>query len=862
MLYDSLLFQHGGGIFSDEERSPQNNQSATLVLGLGGVGIDALSALRGKIHHHLIPDNPHEMKPNYRGIQLLGIDTDEDYKRHLVDCRLADDEFFSLWDRALYERLRDKKSIKEDPRLNWMDIDNIHESIFLHNDFVVFRQLARYLLISKMDALEEVLVRKCTAALEAGGVACLEIHIITGLSGGTGGGCYLDLCYILQEICRRRGWNCIISGYFFLPDVVNCKPQLASNITAVRAYRCHAFAALKELNYHMDLRGAYDRFEQMYREDFRVQTQSPPVHLCYLISALDKNGAPLSDGYHRAIQTAADGIFSFLLPDDEEHLPLWGKLRCVLNGLEAMPRQYGANYCYHVLGTCAAEVPTALFRTYLATGLYLRFSEMFTQEAPVTKKTDICTFAQSLELSAQMVLNSLSPDIPALELPQMDWKVLAASFGPPMGYMNEEWADTGYHWLDHYRGKIEAVSHGLIQGLSSYDPTQADNNSLIGRLFRKLCELSTDPEFGPYYAASLLHNGYYDLIFFLDKEIHFLTEAYDSSGREQEVAKARFEERKDGFYADCSEANYESYKASVEEYFTLTAVNAKHQKAREILRRLKEQTEELYLRYFKPLVDMLHSLEDTFRENRTFLSHCEDEGAFSSAGVLQLVTLKDERAHLDEVIKRCPGEQLVRDFMTFLQCNSEVWLEGDPYRITGLIRRYMLSHSCMEMNIGFDKYLSDEYYRVVSCNGFSTIFRDEVIPFVYDNAFPRFPLRSAEDLDNSLGYGHIYVPLGNPGVYGEASGFCYRHSDLSVFEYKLSHQLRIYRRYGGLPLYAYSGIISMMKDYDDLREGTCGTGLHLYSYTRRGSDGSGMKDWARFLPVPIPYSLLKDLPPQ
>ena len=44
----------------------------------------------------------------------------------------------------------------------------------------------------------------------------VNIHIFSGLSGGTGAGCFLDVCYMVRHIA---GETANIFGYFFMPDV-------------------------------------------------------------------------------------------------------------------------------------------------------------------------------------------------------------------------------------------------------------------------------------------------------------------------------------------------------------------------------------------------------------------------------------------------------------------------------------------------------------------------------------------------------------------------------------------------------------------------------------------------------------------
>ena len=46
-------------------------------------------------------------------------------------------------------------------------------------------------------------------------------------------------------------------------------------------------------------------------------------------------------------------------------------------------------------------------------------------------------------------------------------------------------------------------------------------------------------------------------------------------------------------------------------------------------------------------------------------------------------------------------------------------------------------------------------------------------------------------------------------------------------------------------------------EYDKSKEKAAGVGAHLYAYTGRGEDGSGMKDWRNFLPSLMPTSKME-----
>lgn len=267
--YDSLLLNCGGGIINRSQQSKQYRGAAALAIGIGGTGVAALAELKQKVYQHLEPDNPDSPVPEYQHIQFLAIDSDPtDIAMMRGMARLdREREFFSINNPNLPATLRKKDLIKSNASLNWMDIDRIGDLMLLGNLPVCpIRQVGRYLLISRASNLISTIQAKCTQALEGMTGSELDVYIFAGLSGGTGGGCFLDTCYIVQKALEDMGraQSANVMGFFFLPDVVNSKPQVASQPATVKYYSSNGYAAMKELDYLMSLKDADDWFRQDY----------------------------------------------------------------------------------------------------------------------------------------------------------------------------------------------------------------------------------------------------------------------------------------------------------------------------------------------------------------------------------------------------------------------------------------------------------------------------------------------------------------------------------------------------------------------------------------------------------------------
>lgn len=296
----------------------------------------------------------------------------------------------------------------------------------------------------------------------------LDVYIFAGLSGGTGSGCFLDTCYIVQKALEGMGraQSAKVMGFFFLPDVVNSKPQVASQPAAVKYYSSNGYAAMKELDYLMSLKNADDWFRQDYGT-FKIETQEPPVNMCYLISAIKSDGSLVPDGFRYCINMAANYVMAYLAevqlpaasknaadgsstPATEYGLTMRGHLANVDNGVSGLPRMHGANLSYHILGAASAEIPMTQISTYMAAGFMRRFKEAVGKEQLQLKlsKAVVDDWVEDIGLTAQQVYNDVTHGCPDLMLPDISIGVM-----PPKGGGAAPWDTAARNWCSRCEGQ-------------------------------------------------------------------------------------------------------------------------------------------------------------------------------------------------------------------------------------------------------------------------------------------------------------------------------------------------------------------------------------------------------------------------
>ena len=208
-------------------------------------------------------------------------------------------------------------------------------------------------------------------------------------------------------------------------------------------------------------------------------------------------------------------------------------------------------------------------------------------------------WVQKLGLSINQVYNELVRNCDPLFLPEIERKELASYGIVQKGKAPKPWADPGNAWIDHCFGKRTQNRKALNGALGSFDPDKASSDSLVGRVFRKLCELCTDPEYGPYYAASLLSHQGYDLMSALDGAIRQAQEekatqelqlrGNGSGGYDEYVMQCSSD-----FYHHTNKKNYQRYVEAVQQWYLIYNRYNECDDLATTLRNLKNELSALY----------------------------------------------------------------------------------------------------------------------------------------------------------------------------------------------------------------------------------------------------------------------------
>lgn len=317
MVYKKLLLSEGGGIVSPFQQVNQSNDTANILVGLGGMGVECIRSIKTQVHTRIKPDKIGVESNTYSQIRFLGVDSDVHScgrygygSRKKENLELEDDEFLFIGvNKAPMPLLKN-------PELSWFNYENINIPHRLDMGAGGIRQVGRFLMMERSEEFIKKIKKVIYASKKNQNTPRVNIHIFAGLSGGTGSGCFLDVCYMVRSIAEHID-GLTIFGYFFLPDVLLTKVPYQS--VDVRSHIVkNGYAAMQELDYCMSLPENGGSFEQEYQEKRIISWNLRPVDICYVVSATDTNGHihGCGDKYGYVIDATTEHIMQLLVDSE------------------------------------------------------------------------------------------------------------------------------------------------------------------------------------------------------------------------------------------------------------------------------------------------------------------------------------------------------------------------------------------------------------------------------------------------------------------------------------------------------------------------------------------------------------------
>lgn len=858
-MYNKLLISAGGGIISPNQQSTQA-EAATIAIGCGGTGISCLREMKKEVFNKLKPDDDKSGIPNYKHVKFLAIDTDANSlgDTNALDTIDSNTEFFNISCPDISGLLTRITELKNSPHLKWLktaDRENGQDGLSILNASAGaggVRQIGRLLLLESSKEFTEQLTEIIKSALtDLPGDAPLNIHIFTGLGGGTGAGVFMDVCYLVQYVLKKEGLygRAQTCGFFFLPDVniSNAPTQQVKDYIKI-----NGFASMKELDYAMNYTSNGGKWNQQY-DGFKVETTDAPVKLAHLVTATASDGAIKDNAYSYAMRVVVDYVLEFMtkpyIPEGKNAsdgiFTIESHIANVNNCINMVPKKYGACYNYCVLGASNTYLPYKEITTYLASKIFESFNYL---NKTLPNGNDLDLFIQTNNLKYEGISRDLYSSVPAVNSYDVDINTLKDQCEG----IN---SDTIPALLCQMRDSIPKISNALtankknlLNGIENTVVEDAKNiSSLISRVKKVLLQIAADPAKGPYYAAAILHsNASMDLQNKIDGYIKQNTKELsyaraDLSLRDQDIANILRE------FQNSNKLNRKSkgsaYVAAVHSYFTQQAKIERITVLGDLLNEFKKQLEELYSGFFKTFTKVLDELSSTFKANLTTLSN--PTNTFDNYSE-PLMTISDLQESLDNSVKVMKIQSLLNHFIDDLINDEKSWISQDENKISAKVVSFFLSELTEFTQKTITDYLQIRFQTTDPNQLRKKIYNDIMIN-AHNKANPLFWSDASKyKISDACKIGYCSVPEISVEIQNAADDLTALDSSIKKRVIESTDRISIFEFLCGVPMFGYKGVSNYFGDY----QASPLTGAHLYEYTVEDHRDS------RKLPNIAPYSSL------
>ncbi|QRG67600.1 tubulin-like doman-containing protein [Brevibacillus choshinensis] len=827
----------GGGIVSDKIRV-DTIDNPMLVIGLGGTGIDALLRLKYQVNRRFKLPVDHlskKRKEKPDNIEFIAFETNEhDRNKKYKGIGLDPVTEFVLLSNPEIGGVLQNRSILEPYITEWLSPElTITDGI---SGASGVRQAGRLLLFTKITQVVQTIEKKVKMLCE-GTSKKLTVFLLSGISGGTGSGCFLDIAYIVRGILERDFGSAGVDkvntlGYLFTPDVNLSNKSLSSH---TRDYIMkNGYAALKELDYWMNADERGERFRQQYGSVLNVQSPMPPFNLCHLISATNLEGKALENAYDYCMNVTAENITNFMASEEKrsgEEFAIHDYISNIRTNINQMPKAYAANYQYNVIGASSAVLPIEEMTTYLAYRLFKKMEKMFTV-APTQEDAE--KFARKLGIDIDSISRKFEERVPE----------------PLPGYENSE----RMNYSNVISQQVVSVDHELEQGYLAKAREQyiKAKKQLPGELIAVFGDMIKrvflHPQQGPFYASRLIQS---DKGFCLMKMILSYVESLkanlESFPREiegaRETAHEKLGDARSAFISKEKKKNI-YIEAKINEY-QLLADQEKLEQMIEFYEELHRLLNAENNRIYSVFTEVLNTLNQIFEKNGDILINGGEESdrTGNKTYYWNIVNVPDIAKVIGNILEQKDADDLIRDFTSELLERSDQWVKEQELDIVSSISDFLSEKFGELITKSMEDFLVIKYGQDETLD---RIVERKIASKLDDEAIPVFHLSNHLGNMHFPSWGFVSVPLKAPAILKGIKNYqdtAISGSRFTVKESEVKNRIFWLNTKNGIPLFVYTPL----KVYEESYERTIlereGIGRHLVQTEKN--------NWA-YLPSPIP----------
>ena len=853
-MIDSLFIGNkDGGIISTITQAPQSD-APVVIIGLGGTGVDAISRLKTKLQREIKPDNEEDVtekgkEPKYKHIKFLGIDADKGW---LQSSGLTQGETLNIQNYNYNTIFAPDKinALKNQKELQWMSIDYISKHLPPHPDGAgAYRQFGRWLTIASANNIKMKINQVITQACLGRNGGALNVHIVSGISGGMGGGSFADVCYITRKVLDDLGFYAAkVFGYFVLPDANISKQGIIGNPVKSAHIQKNGIAALLEIEHLMNLKDSNEWFEQDYGS-FQIKTQRKFVDFCHFVSATNMNGVPVKKGYEYALNVISDYILAFLseeeVADGAAPISMISLHVCEIQSLSGIIQNYGCSQNYNLIGCTVGEIPKTQMATYLATQLFknLTISRQLPSNTQIQQE-----FVDYLKLSDSRFKELENQIGQCAAWEQITEDLVSQYFNQIKAHKNDNVLPNAM--INLVESSIRQRKGNLIQKRESMEKEmdsytyEAGASSIPGLALNKLIEIAEDPTKGPIYAYGMMNKTGADIFHYLDGRLNY----YKSQKHHARDQVASFMNLEPVSKRNLGTSNIFSRKRNIKEYastlnsiYYWQAFADFYEEMETLMANLISALRDINKRYLKPLYETTMDLIATFNANNNYFEM--GKGDESQDGFTKLlVSFSRIQPQLDfEIMKLNPRNE-TSGLLKILTKYPDTWMEHDELKLKDKISNYVLQKFNPILSGSIESFLrKDLNMENAPEAAFANAIERQIIDPLFDDAVPIFWTSEPLVTDNTktVHRSILTVPNADNCICLAADQL---KNGIEVRKSFINNRVNILRTISGVPMFAYDGLIQYLGSYNSYSS----LGLHLYERN---------VNWRETLTFPYPYSL-------
>jgi hypothetical protein len=808
-----------------------------LVIGLGGTGVTALSKVKNAVYRRFnLPrdSSTGHLKEKPENIEYLGLDADEhivydDDKNSGRSIELnTSTEFLRIYTPAVPRMLANRAGLPHtitdwlSPNLSPNDFDQGANGI---------RQMGRLALFLRITDVVNMIERKINSVLQ-GKKGNLYVFILSGVSGGTGGGTFIDIPYIVRCVAQQLGALDRLKtiGYLFLPDV-NMKENKADFVQS------NGFAALKELDYWMTDHG--QPFVQKYTNNYSHNDLATPYNYCYLISSIDKNNVLLTDLKSTCMEIVSENLVHFISKGKVQNttftLPafLSNLDQIKLNIFSGMKPPFQANYEYFILGASSYEIPIELMMNYAAYILMERIKVIYENDPGAG---DIGAFIEKLGLGHEDLIDRYFAE---------GLSLLA------------DWQQNPYYSAEN-AGKIDLdaqLNKEMRAFLDHFQDSKNRNNAkeaakdLKERIRKELDRLFVNPEKGPIFVNRLLSSSVEDGV------LRRINQLMQDAGQEQENKERERQIRKEGAASLFSKTlpslfnfrrinNWEKYvQTKIEEYKAALKAKVINDLVLPMYEELANYLRELNTGKYQVWVDILKQLGEVLKANAEIVSNLKNtKHSKAESSTWSVLDPQDWIKEIGEILNEKSREQILhitQEFLIDLQKNTVFWIDNQGKEAVRILSNFV-SNKFSEVALkSLETYLQDNYGNMP----FEDIVSLEIGPKLHSGSAPIFHMDNSvtASLNDFPTHFTVSIPENCEKLHSAFLNYVERAeikgTPEQVASSEVKHSIYWVNTSIGVPLFAYSRLRSLET---------------MYEYRAPNDPGIHLRDEWRALPSPFP----------